>query len=58
LWEAIETAENGDIIYLENDVYVGENNLEINIDKNITIWGKGKNVVIDGKTSILIFFKW
>lgn len=58
MWEAIETAENGDIIYLENDVYVGENNLEINIDKNITIWGKGKNVVIDGKTSILIFFKW
>jgi len=49
LKKAIETAENGSTIYLENGVYKGENNMNIILDKDINIKGKGKNVVIDGQ---------
>ena len=57
LWEAIETAESGSTIYLENGIYTGENNLEININKNIVIKGKGENVVIDGENKYSYLFQ-
>lgn len=46
LKKAIETVKSGSIIYMENGVYNGTNNRNLKIDKNITIKGKGKNVVI------------
>ena len=49
LKKAIDTAKNGDTIYLNNGVYKGKNNREITINKNIQIVGKGNNVVFDGQ---------
>jgi len=47
--QAIETANPGDTILLENGVYKGIDNTEIQINKNINIKGKGSNVVMDGQ---------
>jgi predicted outer membrane repeat protein len=55
LKEAIATAKNGDVIYLENGVYTGENNTCITINKNITIKGLGANVILDDKRKNQIF---
>ena len=55
LKKAVESAENGDTIYLKNGVYSGENNREINIIKSVNIIGKGKNVVIDGERQSYFF---
>ncbi|MCL2157111.1 MAG: hypothetical protein FWH54_03715 [Methanobrevibacter sp.] len=57
LLTAIDTAKNGDTIYLENGVYTGEDNIELRIDKNITLRGKGKNVVIDAQNKYTYFFQ-
>jgi hypothetical protein len=57
LWEAIESANNGDIIYLKDGEYTGEYNVEININKNITIKGEGKNVKINGENKYSYLFQ-
>ena len=49
LKKAIETANNGDTILLQNGVYKGKNNTNIFINKSINIKGKGSKVVIDGE---------
>jgi len=55
LKKAIEIAKNGSTIYMENGVYVTQDNWysldneSEYIDKNLTIKGKGKHVVIDGQ---------
>jgi parallel beta-helix repeat protein len=49
LKQAVETAKNGDTIYLKNGVYTGENNTQITVNKNINIKGKDSNVVLDGQ---------
>jgi len=56
LKQAIATAKSGDTIYMENGVYSGANNRMIEIDKNISIRGKGKNVVIDGQKKNYMLF--
>ena len=33
IWEAIETANNGDIIYLKDGEYTGYYNVEINVNR-------------------------
>ena len=55
LKQAIETAQNGDTIYMENGVYKGANNRGLNINKSINIQGKGKNVIIDAQGKDRIF---
>ena len=52
---AIKTAENGSTIFMENGVYNGTNNRGLLIERNLTIQGKGKNVVIDGEGKGRIF---
>jgi len=49
LKKAIDTAKNGDTIYLQNGVYKGKNNRDIAIKKDIKIIGKGNNVVLNGE---------
>ena len=46
---AIDNVGNGQTIYLENGEYSGVNNANLTISKNLTISGKGSNVVIDAK---------
>ena len=57
LWEAIKTANNGDTIYLKDGEYTGEYNVEINVNKNITIQGESKNVVINGQNKYKYLFQ-
>ena len=57
LKKAISTAKNGDTINLRDGVYTGGNNRGININKNITIQGTGKNVVIDGNSKSAQLFQ-
>jgi predicted outer membrane repeat protein len=47
--KAVETANNGDTIYLKDGVYKGKRNTEINIEKNISITGLGSKIVLDGQ---------
>ena len=52
---AIDNVDNGQTVYLENGVYSGKDNTNLTITKNITIVGKGNNVVIDAKGISRIF---
>ncbi|MDR3062818.1 MAG: hypothetical protein LBU40_01600, partial [Methanobrevibacter sp.] len=52
---AIESVGDNETIFLENGVYSGENNTGISINKDLTISGKGSNVVIDAKGKSRIF---
>ena len=56
LASAIENVGSGQIVYMENGVYSGKNNTNLTISKNLTISGKGSNVVIDGKGLNRIFY--
>lgn len=54
---ATGTVSNNGIIYIENGLYLGENNRDITIDKNITIQGQRKEqTIIDAKESKRIFY--
>lgn len=57
LWTAIDTSAKGDTIYLEDGVYTGDENIDIRIDKDITIQGKSENVVIDGQNNYTYLFQ-
>ncbi|MEA4957259.1 hypothetical protein SDC9_08437 [bioreactor metagenome] len=47
---AVDSLNNNDTLLLDNGVYFGENNTNIQVNKNITIIGKDKqNTIIDGK---------
>ncbi|KZX12376.1 autotransporter outer membrane beta-barrel domain-containing protein [Methanobrevibacter curvatus] len=52
---AIDTVGDSETIFLEDGVYFGENNTGIAINKNLTIQGKGNNVLFDGKKQDSIF---
>jgi hypothetical protein len=53
---AIDTIGDNETVFLENGVYSGENNIGIDINKDLTIYGKGNNVVIDAKGKSRIFY--
>jgi hypothetical protein len=57
LLTAIETANKGDTIYLKNGVYTGDYNIELRLDKDLTIRGESKDVVIDGQNNYTYFFQ-
>ncbi|MDR0911670.1 MAG: hypothetical protein LBM96_03595 [Methanobrevibacter sp.] len=46
---AITGINDGEIIFLENGIYSGENNTGLTISKSITIEGKGDNVILNGE---------
>jgi len=52
---AINNVGTGETVYMENGVYSGNDNTGITINKNLTISGKGNNVVIDAKGTNRIF---
>jgi predicted outer membrane repeat protein len=55
LKKAIDTANNGDTILLQNGVYNGKNNTNIVITKSINIEGLGSKVVLDAQGKNRIF---